>query len=138
MRWVRIFHERMPDGRNQDMAIEKVLVIDDSPTDQHVISGFLKKNGLQVLVANDGEQGIGIAGEQLPDLILMDVVMPGMNGFQATRRLSRDPRTQSIPVIIVSSKGEVTDKVWGMRQGAVDYLTKPVTEAELMSKIREL
>jgi twitching motility two-component system response regulator PilH len=120
------------------MAIEKVLVIDDSPTDQHVISGFLKKNGLQVLVANDGEQGIGMAGEELPDLILMDVVMPGMNGFQATRRLSRDPRTKSIPVIIVSSKGEVTDKVWGMRQGAVDYLTKPVTETELMSKIREL
>lgn len=120
------------------MAIEKVLVIDDSPTDQHVISGYLKKNGLTVLAASDGEQGIGLAKSELPDLILMDVVMPGMNGFQATRRLSRDPATQSIPVIIVSSKGEVTDKVWGMRQGAVGYLTKPVTEADLMNKIREL
>lgn len=120
------------------MAIEKVLVIDDSPTDQHVLGGYLKKNGLKVLAANDGEQGIVLARAELPDLILMDVVMPGMNGFQATRRLSRDPTTQSIPVIIVSSKGEVTDKVWGMRQGAVGYLTKPVTEADLMNKIREL
>lgn len=120
------------------MPIEKVLVIDDSPTDQHVISGYLKKNGLRVLTASDGEQGIGIAKTESPDLILMDVVMPGMNGFQATRRLNRDPQTQTIPVIIVSSKGEVTDKVWGMRQGAVGYLTKPVTEADLMSKIKEL
>ncbi|KAA3624013.1 MAG: response regulator [Proteobacteria bacterium] len=118
--------------------METVLVIDDSPTDQHVISGFLKKNGLTVLLASDGEQGIGIAREQAPDLILMDVVMPGMNGFQATRRLNRDPRTQAIPVVIVSSKGEVTDKVWGMRQGAVGYLIKPVTEADLMNAIRDL
>ena len=120
------------------MATKKVLVVDDSPTDQHFISGFLKKNGLEVITANDGEQGINAAKSQLPDLILMDVVMPGMNGFQATRRLSRDPDTKSIPVVIVSSKGEVTDKAWGMRQGAVDYLTKPVSESALISKIKDL
>lgn len=120
------------------MAIETVLVIDDSPTDQHVISGYLKNNGITVITASDGEQGIGLARDQLPDLILMDVVMPGMNGFQATRRLNRDPATRAIPVVIVSSKGEVTDKVWGMRQGAVGYLTKPVTEDDLMKTIRDL
>ncbi len=120
------------------MAIETVLVIDDSPTDQHVISGFLKNNGITVITASDGEQGIGLARDRLPDLILMDVVMPGMNGFQATRRLNRDPATRAIPVVIVSSKGEVTDKVWGMRQGAVGYLTKPVTENDLMKTIRDL
>lgn len=119
------------------MTIERVLVIDDSPTDQHFISGLLKKHGLEVMTANDGQNGISMAKQQLPDLILMDVVMPGMNGFQATRKLSRDPDTKSIPVVIVSSKGEVTDRAWGMRQGAVDYLTKPVSEAALISKIRE-
>ncbi len=120
------------------MAIETVLVIDDSPTDQHVISGYLKNNGITVLTANDGERGIDLARDRRPDLILMDVVMPGMNGFQATRRLNRDPATSTIPVIIVSSKGEVTDKVWGMRQGAVGYLTKPVSENDLMKTIRGL
>jgi twitching motility two-component system response regulator PilH len=120
------------------MVIKTVLIVDDSPTDQHVIGGFLKKNGIKVLTASDGEQALDIAQSSQPDLILMDVVMPGMNGFQATRRLNRDPRTQTIPVVIVSSKGEVTDKVWGLRQGAVGYLTKPVTEADLMQAIRGL
>ncbi|GJL82283.1 MAG: protein PilH [marine bacterium B5-7] len=103
-----------------------------------MISGYLRNHGYQVLTAKDGEQGIGLARSELPDLILMDVVMPGMNGFQATRRLNRDPDTRAIPVIIVSSKGEVTDKAWGLRQGAVDYLTKPVTESELIKKIRAM
>jgi twitching motility two-component system response regulator PilH len=120
------------------MAIERVLVIDDSPTDQHLICSYLRGNGFEVVTANDGEHGIDTAKGQLPDLILMDVVMPGMNGFQATRKLSRDPETKQIPVIIVSSKGEVTDKVWGMRQGAVGYLTKPVSEQDLLKKISEL
>lgn len=120
------------------MAIERVLVIDDSPTDQHLICSYLKNHGFEVTTASNGELGIGAAREQIPDLILMDVVMPGMNGFQATRRLSRDPATKGIPVIIVSSKGEVTDKVWGMRQGAVDYLTKPVSEQDLIKKIKSL
>ncbi|MFT5111564.1 MAG: twitching motility two-component system response regulator PilH [Parasphingorhabdus sp.] len=120
------------------MAIEKVLIVDDSPTEQHFISGFLKKHGLEVITANNGEQGISIAKSQLPDLILMDVVMPGMNGFQATRKLNRDPETKSIPVVIVSSKDEVTDRAWGMRQGAVDYIVKPVSESLLINKIREL
>ena len=120
------------------MSIECVLVVHDSPTDQHVISSYLKKHGYRVITANDGEQGIAVAREQQPDLILMDVVMPGMNGFQATRRLKRDQQTGDIPVIIVSSKGEVTDKVWGMRQGAAEYLTKPVSEDDLMNLIREL
>lgn len=120
------------------MSIRQILVVDDSPTDQHVIVSYLLNNGYGVITANDGESGLDAARIQRPDLILMDVIMPGMNGFQATRRLHRDPETNSIPVIIVSSKGEVTDKVWGMRQGAVDYLTKPVSEKELLQKIHAL
>lgn len=120
------------------MAIKNVMVVDDSPTDAHVMSEALKKNGFTVSVATNGEQAIEKARSEKPDLILMDVVMPGMSGFEATRALTKDPETANIPVIICSTKGQETDKAWGLRQGAADYLVKPVSEKELMAKINAL
>ncbi|MCG6935615.1 MAG: response regulator [Proteobacteria bacterium] len=113
----------------------RVLIVDDSPTEIHVLTGILQKNGHEVDSVDNAEAGISRAKEALPELILMDVVMPGMNGFQATRSISKDPQTQHIPIIIVTTKDQETDRVWGMRQGAKDYITKPVNESELVSKI---
>lgn len=115
-----------------------VLIVDDSPTERHVLQGMLERNGFKVSLAANGEEGIAQAKNLRPDLILMDVVMPGLNGFQATRELSRSPDTSSIPVVIVTTKDQETDRIWGMRQGAREYLTKPVQEAQLLSTIRAL
>ncbi len=120
------------------MAIKSVLVVDDSATDTHLLSEMLKKNGYSVLIATSGEDGIAKAKKEKPDLILMDIVMPGMSGFEATRIISKDPETASIPVIICSTKGQETDKAWGLRQGAKDYIVKPISEATLMQKIKSL
>jgi twitching motility two-component system response regulator PilH len=114
-----------------------VLIIDDSPTEIYVFKAMLEKNQIQVSVANNGEEGIAKALEVKPDLILMDVVMPGKNGFQATRDLSRNPETSIIPVIIITTKDQETDKIWGMRQGAKDYLVKPANEEDLMASIEK-
>jgi twitching motility two-component system response regulator PilH len=116
----------------------RILIIDDSPTDTKVFSAVLERNGFTVLAAETGESGVETARAELPDLILMDVILPGMNGFQATRALSRDPATQHIPIIIVSTKNMETDRVWGLRQGAKDYLVKPPSERELISRITAL
>ncbi|MGH8226103.1 MAG: response regulator [Gammaproteobacteria bacterium] len=118
--------------------MSKVLIVDDSATETHVMRTLLEKGGFEVISADDGEAGLALAHEALPDAIIMDVVMPGVNGFQATRRLSRDPQTANIPVVFVTNKDQPTDKVWGMRQGAVAYLTKPVDGDELVAKIREV
>ncbi len=115
-----------------------VLIIDDSPTELHQFQNILEQNGFETLVADSGEEGIRQAQAARPDLILMDVVMPGMNGFQATRKLTKDPRTSSIPVIMITTKDQETDKIWGMRQGAVEYLVKPVEEKQLVSKINSV
>jgi len=112
-----------------------VLIVDDSPTEVHVYKTMLEKNGHQVSVAENGEQGVLMAKDILPDAVLMDVVMPGMNGFQATRQLSKNDITGHIPVIIITTKDQETDKVWGMRQGAKDYIVKPVTENDLISRV---
>ena len=120
------------------MDPNKVLVVDDSPTDLHLLNGYLENNGITTLTAASGEEAIQKATNEKPDLILMDVVMPGMNGFQATRELSRNPETKGIPVIMVSSKNQETDKIWAMRQGAKEYVTKPVDEKTLISKIMQL
>ena len=100
----------------------KILIVDDSPTELHVLAKILQHGGHEALTASDGEAGIAAAKSQGPDVILMDVVMPGINGFQATRKLSRDPKTQKIPVLMVTTKDQDTDKEWGMRQGAKGYL----------------
>jgi twitching motility two-component system response regulator PilH len=120
------------------MAIKNVLVVDDSPTDSHLLTEMLKKHGFTVANATSGEDGIAKAKSDKPDLILMDIVMPGMSGFEATRAITRDPETANIPVIICSTKGQETDRAWGMRQGAKDYLVKPINEATLMEKIQAL
>jgi len=120
------------------MDIRTVLVVDDSPTDLHLLSGMLTKNGYTVITAGSGEEAIDRAKADRPDLILLDIVMPGMNGFETTRALSKDPQTGSIPVLIVSTKGQETDRVWGMRQGAKGYLVKPVDEQTLIGKVRAL
>ena len=117
------------------MPVKKILVVDDSPTERHVLLELLTKNGYQVTTAESGEEGIEKAKTELPDLILMDVVMPGLNGYQATRTLTRDEATKNIPIIVCTSKGQETDKIWGLRQGAIDYLIKPVNGNELLSKI---
>src|SRR5581483_4158399 len=109
------------------MAIKNVLVVDDSATDRHLLTEILKKNGYTVSIATSGEEAITKAKQEKPDLILMDIVMPGMSGFEATRSISRDADTASIPVIICSTKGQETDKAWGLRQGAKDYLVNRST-----------
>jgi twitching motility two-component system response regulator PilH len=112
-----------------------VLIIDDSPTELHLFQKMLQKHGFGTLIADSGEDGIRQANAARPDCILMDVVMPGMNGFQATRKLTKDPATANIPVIMITTKDQETDKIWGMRQGAVEYLVKPVAEKQLVAKI---
>ena len=113
----------------------RVLIVDDSPAETKKLSDILKKNGHDVLKADNGADGVALCRDQQPDVVLMDIVMPGLNGFQATRQLNRDPGTQHIPVIIVTTKDQETDKVWGKRQGARDYLTKPVSESTLLGTI---
>ncbi|TXK62682.1 response regulator [Alkalisalibacterium limincola] len=113
----------------------RILIIEDSPTDTRVFTSLLERNGHEVIAAGSAEDGIDMAKSQKPDLVLMDVILPGMNGFQATRALSKDPGTSSIPVIIVSTKGMETDRVWGMRQGAKDYVVKPPNEKDLIQRI---
>ncbi len=112
-----------------------VLIIDDSPTELHLFQNMLEKAGFETLVADSGEEGLKAARASRPDCILMDVVMPGMNGFQATRRLTKDPMTASIPVIMITTKDQDTDKIWGMRQGAVEYVVKPVKDKDLIAMI---
>ena len=120
------------------MPIKKILIVDDSPTERFALSEVLTKNGFEVVTAENGEEGIAKSKSELPDLILMDVVMPGMNGYQATRTISRELKTRSIPVIICTTKGQDTDKIWGMRQGAHDYLVKPLDHDELLARIRAI
>lgn len=120
------------------MPVNKILVVDDSPTERHVLVELLTQNGYQVITAENGEAGIEVAKAELPDLILMDVVMPGLNGYQATRTLTRDEKTKNIPVIVCTSKSQETDKIWGLRQGAQDYMTKPINAEELLAKIAAL
>ena len=120
------------------MPIKTVLVVDDSPTERAALSEILARNNFAVTMAEDGEEAITKAKEGQPDLILMDVVMPGLNGFQTTRMLSGDLATKYIPIIICTTKGLETDKVWGLRQGAKDYVVKPIKSNELIAKINAL
>lgn len=120
------------------MAINKVLVVDDSKTELMFLTDLLVKNGFTVKTAENAEDAFRRLAEDKPDLILMDVVMPGQNGFQLTRAISRDPLYSDVPIIMCTSKNQETDRVWGMRQGARDYITKPVDSTDLMAKIKAL
>ena len=116
----------------------RVLIVDDSPTETYKMTSALNSNGHEVITAESGEEGVEVAKAELPDLVLMDVVMPGLNGFQATRLLGRDAATKDIPVIIVTTKDQETDRLWGKRQGAKGYLVKPVEDALLLNTINEI
>lgn len=115
----------------------RILIVDDSPTETFRFREILTKHGYEVLEATNGADGVTMAQAELPDLVLMDVVMPGVNGFQATRQIARGDTTKHIPVVIVSTKDQATDRVWGKRQGARDYLTKPVDENKLIEVIQQ-
>ncbi|WP_296944246.1 PleD family two-component system response regulator [uncultured Massilia sp.] len=117
------------------MAIHKILIVDDSPTERYYLTDILVRNGFSVTTAVNGEEALAKIRAERPELILMDVVMPGANGFQVTRAISRDPELSSVPVIICSSKNQETDRIWGMRQGARDYLVKPVDPQLLLASI---
>lgn len=120
------------------MAIKKILIVDDSSTARHFLIDVLTKGGYQVICAENGEEAILKAKSEMPDLVLMDVIMPGMNGFQATRTITKDDSTKHIPVLMLTSKDMETDRVWGMRQGATEFLSKPIEPATLLAKISAL
>src|SRR5690625_668321 len=116
----------------------EVLIVDDSPTETYKLTSMLEKSGDEVLTAETGEDGIAIAEKELPVVVLMDSVMPDRDGFQATRQLNNAPETADIPVISVTTKEQQTDRVWGMRQGAKDFLVKPVTAETLPAAITKV
>jgi len=118
--------------------VAHIVVIDDSPTEVYVLQSILERHGHKVSVANSGEEGIELVRSVKPDAVLMDVVMPGMNGFQATRTLNKDGETADIPVVIVTTKDQQTDRIWGMRQGAREYLVKPVKEKDLIDVLKNV
>lgn len=122
------------ENNTEDMA--HILVVDDSPTERHFISKLLEQTGHKVSTADSGEEGVEAAKDIHPDLILMDIVMPGMNGFQATRQITTSPDTAEIPIVMVSTKSQQTDKVWATRQGAKGYLVKPVNSEMLINSIK--
>lgn len=117
---------------------KKVLIVDDSATERHVLEQIMEEAGFEVITASNGEEGVAKAKAELPALVLMDVVMPGMNGYQATREIAKSKETAGIPVIICTSRGAETDKLWGLRQGAQEYLVKPITKQVLMEKVRKV
>lgn len=116
----------------------RILIVDDSPTETRKLTDILTRHSHEVTSVDNGAQGVAVARAERPDVILMDVVMSGLNGFQATRQLTRTPETAEIPVIIVTTKDQETDRVWGTRQGAKGYLVKPVAEDDLISTIAEV
>jgi twitching motility two-component system response regulator PilH len=120
------------------MPYLKVLVVDDSPTERFFIADLLSKHGYHVVTAENGDEALDKTRSERPSVVLMDVVMPGTNGFQATRAISKDPQTHEIPVILCTTKSNETDRIWGMRQGAVDYLVKPIKPDELLAKLAKI
>ena len=120
------------------MPVRKILIVDDSATNRHALSEMLGKHGYKCSVAGSGKEAIEKAKAEKPDMILMDVVMPDMDGYQATRAISRDDETKNIPIILCTSKTQATDRIWGIRQGAKDYVFKPVDEKDLLAKITAL
>ncbi|MDW2981150.1 MAG: twitching motility response regulator PilH [Rhodanobacter sp.] len=115
----------------------RILIVDDSPSQLLGIKRIVEKLGHETLSAEDGAAGVEVAKQEMPDLILMDVVMPNLNGFQATRTISKNAATAHIPIILVTTKDQETDRVWGMRQGAKAYVTKPIKEEELVKALQE-
>ncbi len=115
----------------------RILMVDDSPTELAVVKGILEEGGHTVLTAGNGAEGVALAIKEKPDLVFMDIVMPDMNGFKATREISNHPETASIPVIVMSSKDQQTDMEWAKRQGAADYLVKPVDADTIIAVVKK-
>ena len=120
------------------MAVETVLIIDDSRTERAFLSDILTKAGYKCILAETGQEGVEKATLSMPDLILLDVLMPGLNGFETARLLQRDATTKAIPIFICTTKDQATDKVWGLRQGATHYIVKPVIAEDLIAKIKAI
>jgi twitching motility two-component system response regulator PilH len=120
------------------VAIKKILIVDDSPTERYYLTAILERNGFTVATAENGDDAMAKIKADRPELILMDVVMPGANGFQVTRAIAKDPDLADVPIIICSTKNQETDRIWGLRQGARDYLVKPVDEEQLLARIAGL
>ena len=120
------------------MPAQKILVVDDSPTERFFLAELLTRRGYTVITAGNGQEAMIKVKTERPNLVVMDIVMPGQNGFQVTRALSRDPDTQAIPIIICTSKSNETDRIWGLRQGAREYLVKPVRPEELLARVADL
>lgn len=118
--------------------MSKVLVVEDSVAQQQMISDLLKKSGLTVLVANNGVEALGFIQKDHPDIVVLDIIMPQMNGYELCRRLKADPETQNLPVVMCSSKGEEFDRYWGMKQGADAYIAKPFQPTELIGTVKQL
>lgn len=116
----------------------RVLIVEHSPSEMQKLSRLLEKGGHQVLMAENGADGVVMAREEQPDVVLMDIVLPGLNGFQATRQLAKDAETRHIPVVIISTRDQETDKAWGQRQGACEYLTKPLDEQKLFDTLQQV
>lgn len=116
----------------------RILLVEDSPTQAFVTSRILEQHGHEVIVANNGKQGVEYAYTRSPDLVIMDVIMPDANGYQATRAIANNSKTSHIPIVMLSAKDQVTDKLWGLRQGAMSYLTKPVDEKALIETVKHL
>ncbi|WP_163340082.1 PleD family two-component system response regulator [Desulfopila sp. IMCC35008] len=115
-----------------------ILIVEDSPTDMHIAESVCTSNGYQVLTTDEGEKALEIAAEKKPDLILLDVILPKQNGFQICRQLKKNPETAGIKVILVTSKSQPSDKFWGMKQGADEYIPKPYNEDDLLDAIDKL
>ena len=130
--------ESTRDAKARPAAGRKILIVDDSPTERFFLADLLSKRGYVVVTAENGEEALLKVRSEKPSLVVMDVVMPGTSGFQATRAIARDPSTAGIPVILCTSKGAESDRVWGLRQGAKEYIVKPVNPDELLAKIASL
>ena len=118
------------------MSVKNILIVDDSPTERAFLSDIVTKAGYNAILAESGEEGMVKAKTQLPDLILLDVIMPGISGFETTRALQKEAATKHIPIFICTTKDQATDKVWGLRQGASQYIVKPVQADDLLAKIK--
>ncbi|HUS24959.1 MAG TPA: response regulator [Candidatus Binatia bacterium] len=116
----------------------RIMIVDDSPADVQNLKSILLKDGHQVIEVQSGQEAVERVKKDKPDCIVMDVVMPGVNGFQATRHIAKDPETSAIPIIVVSAKNQETDRVWALRQGAKEYIVKPVKEGDLLAKVKQV
>ena len=113
----------------------KILMVDDSPAQLYSLRKIVEEGGHEAVTAESGEQALEIASDENPEVILMDIVMPGMSGYQTKRNLGRNESTRHIPVIFVSTKSGESDRAWGLRQGAMEYVTKPVNPNKLLTAI---